>query len=213
MSQSLTESLPLPQRLAFAYAPAPAKSAVLALFAFDARLAQAIRQASEPIMAQMRLAWWRDQFRLEPARRERSDELVRALDNFAGEEAALTELVDGWESLLADQLDARTFARGRAAGFGALAAVLGTSSELAVGAGRRFALVDLAANLENVDEKQAVLAIARDEGLARVSLPRPLRSLALLDGLARRSLARGGKPLLDGPGAMLAAIRMGLTGR
>lgn len=213
VSESLIDSLPLPQRLALAYSPAGAKPAVLALFVLDARLAQAIRQASEPIMAQMRLAWWRDQFKLEPEKRERSDELVCALDGFAGEEAALTEMVDGWEALLADELDARAFARGRAAGFGALAAMLGASTEAAARAGRRYALADLAANLDNAEEKQAVLAIAQAEGLVHVALPRPLRSLTVLDGLARRSLARGGKPLLDGPGAVLAAIRMGLTGR
>ena len=39
------------------------------------------------------------------------------------------------------------------------------------------------------------------------------RSVAVLGGLARRSLARGGAPLLDGPGSALTAIRLGLTGR
>jgi phytoene synthase len=40
-----------------------------------------------------------------------------------------------------------------------------------------------------------------------------LRPLAVLSGLARRSLARGGSPLLDGPGAMLLAVRLGIAGR
>jgi phytoene synthase len=40
-----------------------------------------------------------------------------------------------------------------------------------------------------------------------------LRPLTVLAGLARRSLARGGAPLLDGSGAILVAMRLGITGR
>ncbi|WEK46976.1 MAG: hypothetical protein P0Y56_01435 [Candidatus Andeanibacterium colombiense] len=207
----LIDSLALPQRLALAYAPKSARPATLALFALDARLAQAVRQASEPIMAQMRLAWWRDQFGLAANRRERSDELIRALDLFAGEEGALIGLVDGWESLLADELDAEGFALGRARAFAALARRLHLPDEPAAAAGRRFALADLAANLADAEEQRAVLGLAGGGG--RIALPRELRSLAVLDGLARRSLARGGAPLLDGPAAMLGAIRLGLAGR
>jgi phytoene synthase len=213
VSENLIASLSVPQRLALAYTPGGTKPAVLALFALEARLAQAVRQASEPIMAQMRLAWWRDQLRFVPGARERSDELVRALDIFAGEEAALRELVDGWEILLSEQLDAAAFAEGRGGAFAALARVLDAPDKPAAQAGRYFALADLAANLGDAGEKQDVLAAARSEGGTRVVLPRQLRSLAVLDGLARRSLARGGAPLLEGPGAMLAAIRLGLTGR
>jgi hypothetical protein len=35
----------------------------------------------------------------------------------------------------------------------------------------------------------------------------------VLAGLARRSLARDGAPLLGGPGAMLLAVWLGFTGR
>jgi len=218
MSAALTDSLSVPQRLALAYAPGPAKPAVLGLFALEARLGQAVRQASEPIMAQMRLAWWRDQFRLDPAARERSDELVRALDLFAGEETSLVALVDGWEVLLSDRLDETSIAdiaEGRGGGFAALARVLGCAdvAALAASAGRRFALADLVAKLSDPEERQAAFSLAQDEGQARIALPRRLRSLAVLDGLARRSLVRGGARLLDGPGGMLAAIRLGLAGR
>jgi phytoene synthase len=207
----LIETLPLPQRLALSYAPGAAKPATLAVFALDARLGQAVRQASEPIMGQMRLAWWRDQLGLAPAARERSDELVRALDALAGREPELIELVDGWEELLAEQLDVRAYAQGRAAGFGALATR--DSAERARQAGRVFALGDLAANLGPADERRLVTEEAANEPARRGSLPRALRSLTVLEALARRSLARGGTPLLDGPGAMLTALRLGIVGR
>jgi phytoene synthase len=44
-------------------------------------------------------------------------------------------------------------------------------------------------------------------------LPRALRPLTVLAGLALRSLARGGAPLLDGAGATLLAVRLGIAGR
>jgi phytoene synthase len=73
-------------------------------------------------------------------------------------------------------------------------------------------LGDLAAHVEKSEERAAVLDAA--EGLeACPRLPRPLRPIQVLAALARRSLRRGGTPLLDGPHAALLAMRVGITGR
>lgn len=218
MSQSLIETLALPERLALAYAPAAVKPATLALLALEARLAQALRQASEPIMAQMRLAWWRDQIVLAPGQRETSDELAAGLALFAGEEKALSASIDGWEVLLSEQMDeaaVERIAAGRSATFGALARLHGAghAQEAAIAAARRYVLADLAAKLTDKEEREAALALAGREGMGRIALPRALRSLAVLDGLAQRSIKRGGAPLLDGSGSVLVAIRLGLSGR
>lgn len=218
MSQSLIETLPAPQRLALAYAPARAKPRTLVLFALETRLAQAVRQASEPIMAQMRLAWWRDQLALPVAKRENSDALAASLTLFEGEEIALQALVDGWEVLLSEWMDlaaVERIAAGRAAGFAALARLSGADHAVddALRAARRFALADLATKFSNSEERAQVLALVGAERGQGIALPRALRSLAVLDGLARRSIARGGAPLLDGPASALAAIRLGLVGR
>ena len=80
-------------------------------------------------------------------------------------------------------------------------------------AGQRWALADLAANIGNPQERETVHAIAGMIGPTR-RLPRALRPLTVLDGLARRSLAAGaGAPLLHGPLSGLAAMRLGLFGR
>ena len=47
--------------------------------------------------------------------------------------------------------------------------------------------------------------------LAALKLPRQLRTLAVLHGLARRR--RGAMPLLEGPLALAAALRIGMIGR
>jgi phytoene synthase len=218
MSAGLLEILPPPQRLALAYSPASTRDHLLALLAFDARLGMAIRQANEPIMAQMRLAWWRDQLRLEAEQRERSDELVVALDRLAGMRGALFALIDAWEGIVGEFLYNQTIgalgsARGKA--LAALGRLTGASDtiEAVERAGARWGLADLAAGLSDDAERRLVLARAGELGTMRIPLSRDLRTLAILDGLARRSLAKGGAPLLSGPASGLLAIRLGLIGR
>src|SRR5690606_34428243 len=216
--QSLVETLPLPQRLALAYAPRRLRGATLGLFALDAHLANLVRKAREPLLAQARLAWWRERLEEPIELRPRGDPLLGLLASWREGEAALAALIGGWEHLLVDRLDAATigeFAEGRAAGFGGLAALAGEESSRASAehAGKRWALADLAAHLGDAGERERALETARASGQQRLALPRALRPLAILDGLARRSLARGGAPLADGAFAGFAAVRLGIVGR
>ncbi len=216
MSASLIDTLPLPQRLALTYAPGKARSATLALFALDTRLGQALRQTNEPIMAQMRLAWWRDQLKLEPQARERSDELVCLLDMLDTQREALSALVDGWELLLTEDFAesaAGAFASARAQALLGLARIVEApdAPEEVLLAGQTWALADLAASLSNSAERAATLSIAPREQVRRLS--RRLRPLAVLNALARRSLTAEGNGLLESPGSALLAMRVGLLGR
>jgi phytoene synthase len=218
MGDGLLDFLPPPQRLALAYSPASTRPYLLALLAFDARLGMAIRQANEPIMAQMRLAWWRDQLRLEAEARERSDALVVALDRLAGMRGALFALIDGWERILGEFLDNQAIgelvsARGKAVAAAGRLAGAADPGELIERAAARWALADLAAGLSDGAERRLVLDQARALGSGHIPLSRALRTLAVLDGLGHRSLARGGGPLLAGPASGLLAIRLGLLGR
>lgn len=213
MAEDLLDELPRPQRLALSYAPAAVRSAMLGLLALDARLGAILRRRGEPLLAQMRLAWWRDILTAEPA--SWPSDAVLALLRPWGDPGALVPLVDGWEALLSDQLDPVAigeFARGRGAGFGLLARELGCDPGSAEAAGRLWAFGDLAANLTDTAERAAVVEASRVE--ARLpALPRVLRPLTVLAGLAQASLRRGGAPLLDGPGAALLAVRLGIFGR
>ena len=214
MAHLLLEELPPAQRLALAYAPGAAKQPTLALLALDLRLAKTLQRKGEPVLAQMRFAWWRDTLAKERAAWPRGDEVLALLRDWR-DPAALTPLVDGWEMLLADRFDSAAigeFADGRGRAFGQLAAELGTDPGPARACGELWALGDLAANIGDPAEREAVVEAARR--LPRCTgLPRALRPLAVLAGLAQRALGRGGSPLLDGPGAAFLAMRLGITGR
>lgn len=212
--------LPLPDRLALAYSPAYIRPAYLCLMTLDQRLAQIISQASEPLLAQLRLAWWRDELARPPGQRPKGDPLLDAIGEiWRGQEAAFRALVDGWEELLSDPpfpaSAAQNFAHGRAAGFAAIARLAGVDDcEGAVSlAARRWALADLAAKTSNMDERAEVLAMGLALGAVSVRLPRAMRPLLVLDGLARTSLAVGGAPLMQGRRNLLSAMRLGLFGR
>lgn len=215
MDHVLLDELPTAQRLALAYAPGRAKPPTLALLALDARLAKTMQRKGEPVLAQMRFAWWRETLAKAPEQWPQGDEVLALLREWR-DPAALAPLVDGWEMLLAESLDAAAiaeFAGGRGRAFGQLAAELGADADAraATNCGRIWALGDLAGNIADPAEREAVLEAARRLPPCG-SLPRALRPLAVLAGLAQRALGRGGTPLLDEPGAALLAMRLGITG-
>jgi len=195
-------------RLALAYAPASAREDWLTLLALDARLAGVVRSAREPMLAQLKLAWWRDRLGADPAGWPRGEPLLARLADWA-DPAGLVALVDGWEALLADPpLDvaaAEAFAGGRGGAMAILARRLGLAEGPATQAGRDWSLAELALGTELPSGFPMAEVPAR--------LPRSLRPLAVLRGVTRRALAHGGAAALYRPGAWLTAVRIGLLGR
>ena len=124
--------LPPPLRLALGYAVPHSRRAIAAMFALDSRLARAGAEASEPIIAQMKLAWWRDQFAKPPADWPRGEPLLAEISAQELRPERLIGLVDGWEALItAENLDPpalQAFAAGRAASWLAVAEALGEGS-------------------------------------------------------------------------------------
>ncbi|WP_129523553.1 hypothetical protein [Pelagerythrobacter rhizovicinus] len=211
--------LPLPQRLALNYAPARIRAQTAALFALDARLGELVAKANEPLLAQLRLAWWRDELGKPQPGRARGDPVLDSLELWGGEEHALIGLVDGWEQLVGDAplpgAALEAFAAARAEAFAALARLAGEARAEANArdAGRDWALADLAARVSDEHERRTALRLA-GEGERRVPrLPRVLRPLAVLRGLAHRASARGGAPLVARRRDILAALRLGMIGR
>ncbi|MCA0904735.1 hypothetical protein [Qipengyuania aquimaris] len=190
------------------------------MFELDRRLAGVVATSSETVIGQMRLAWWRDLLAKPEGERPLGEPLVTSISDAWGEQAAaLTELVDGWEALLvAEALDPEAldqFCKGRASAWSAAVRGLGfaeAEQQKARRAGYRWALADLAAHLSDEHERRLVLSHA-DTIPGHRAMQRRARPLAILSGLAKRSLVLGGKPLLEGRGAALLALRIGISGR
>lgn len=215
----LLAGLPPIQRLATAYAPRRAKGATLALLALDTRLAGIVRSAREPMLAQLRLAWWRERLG-EPAGSARVGEpLLALLRVWEGQAGALSGLVHGWEHLTgeaplpADAFSGLAAARGEA--FAALAVLLGEGDAAAMARrfGHDWALADLASHVAHAQERETLHALVAERDWSGASLPRSLRPLAILRGLGARDVVRGEQASRHGAGALVAAIRIGLAGR
>ena len=109
-SDSLLESLPPARRLALAYAPAAARLPLLAFLALDVRLAGIVRNSHEPMLAQLRLAWWREQLQRDGGAWPEGEPLLAALRSWDGRHDALVPLVDAWEGMTgAPPLDPAVF--------------------------------------------------------------------------------------------------------
>ena len=187
------------------------------LFTLDNACAQVARSAHEPVMAQIRLAWWRDGLLAETAQpQHRSPEMdaLRALDGFAGMRPHLVAMVDGWEELIlfdgADP-DAMLSAYARGRGGGLFAAFDPASGGHGESAGRIWALWDLAGHLSDADLSAQAIALARDALCTPTCLP---RMLAMMAAVARRDIARGmGAPADLTPGLYLRLLRAQLFRR
>lgn len=210
-SQDLVDKLPISRRLALSYAPADMREPLLAFFALDLRLAGIVRSSHEPMLAQLRLAWWREQLESDGSAWPEGEPLLAALRSLGGRHRALAALVDGWEGMTgAPPLPADVFgklAEARGLGFAAIG-----GDEAAMRPGRNWALVDIAMRLSNAQERAAVLDLARAQDWSRPRLPRRLRPLAVLHALAARSLRRGAEMDTMTPGDFAAAMRVGILG-
>lgn len=205
----IRETLPPEQRLALAYAPAQHRDALLAALGLDVRLAQVVTGAREPLLGQIRLAWWHERL-ADDADPVAGEPLIELLHAAGTERQSLRALVDAWEGLLGDEsaetLDSLAAARARAL---CQAAPEAASDPGAATAAREWALHDLSRIPGPWGDHAARLADA--EAWRAPRLPRSQRSLAVLHALARRrrTIGRAGSD----PWSILVAVRVGLFGR
>jgi len=208
-----TDPLPPEAELALAWSGPKVRAPLSIALQFDRRLARIVARTSEPMLGQMRLAWWREALAKPLDERPRGDAVLDAIGgHWQGREGALAQMVDAWEVLAtAERIgpdEAAAFGTGRGAffaGLGAAEAKGAAAARLAL-AGRRWALADAAAGVSDAAERAVLVAsgLAPGEGDGRI--PRVLRGLAVLEALALRALRGGGHPLMQGRGAPLAAL-------
>jgi phytoene synthase len=210
MDAANDDHLPPEAELAIAWSGQWVRAALTTALQLDRRLARIVARTTEPMLGQMRLAWWREALAKPVAERPRGDAVLDAIGaHWRGREAALVAMVDAWEVLVTastlgpEEID--SFSSGRGAFFGALAD--GPASARAARAGQRWALADAAAAVSDEGERAALVAAGLAVQGERGRMLRALRGLAVLEALALRSLRSGGQPLMAGRGASLTALR------
>ncbi len=220
MQDDLNEALPDEIELALAHTSEVQRAQIWALFALDQRLARIVGKATEPLLAQMRLSWWRDMLKMPADDRPKGDVVLDAIGaEWAGSEDALIGLVDGWEHLLAEPpltdaaIDA--FAMGRATALAAFGEAKTRPDRVTTFnlLGQIWALADLASKVESGEERHSI--VQSGMRLCEQDLPRArdFKAIAILAALGARALREGGRPLLEGRSAGLIAARAALLGK
>jgi phytoene synthase len=181
-----------PERLAVLYAPRAAQVLWEGFLLLDRRLADAAREGRDPLMIQLRLAWWRDRFDQPSSAWPQGEPLLALLRAWDAERAALRGLVDGWEARTVGEDGGAELGKARVDAICALALLSGVRPDDVV---RRAAAEWL--GLEPA-------------GAGAPILSGKLRPLVILRGMALRDAAgRPGGPVRD----FLAILRLGLFGR
>lgn len=218
MTLETLEPISEEQRIALAHTPKPVRPKLEAFFALDHRLGQLVAKATEPMLGQMRLAWWREMLAKPVGERPSGDAVLDALGaQWAEDERPLADLVDAWELLVAEEsLGSETilaFAEKRAGPLTAFADAEGSQRKVLQASAMAWALAETAAHMSDGDERQHFIKAGQGLEPPPERLARDFRGVAILGTLGRRSLRRGGRPLMEGRGAGALAFRVGLLGR
>lgn len=99
---SLMSTLAPPAKLAVAYARGSIRPPFTLLLETDKRLQGIVENAREPMIAQIKMAWWREAFEKPANARPTGEPLLQALNDVENviPSAALESLVFAWELLL-----------------------------------------------------------------------------------------------------------------
>ncbi|SFR79039.1 squalene/phytoene synthase family protein [Sphingomonas jatrophae] len=194
--------------LALLHAPADARDDLAALFALDARMRQIVIGAREPMLAAIKLVWWRERIEALPEA-PAGEPLLAALAEAvrAGMPAeAVAGIVAGWEDVLAEDVTAGHAARGAALFRAAAARLGGPMPDGLEAGGAAWALVDAA--------RHGAETLSAAQGQSRAPRwPGRLRALGMLARLAEQDAA-GGRPAPQAtPGRSARMIWHRLTGR
>jgi 15-cis-phytoene synthase len=189
--------------LALTHVPVRHRAAIAALWAVDAAMGDVLRTTSDPLLGQIRLAWWRERLEeldegvvpAEPRLRAVARQLVP--QGVSGRDVAVLE--GAWLRLFDDfPWDIATvegiWFRGRHL-FGLAARVLGQPGQEIEAAGGLWALVDAARHCSDAASRALLVAQAKTLGTAleRVKFTAKLRPLSALAVLAWRD-AHPGEP-------------------
>ena len=215
----LIDELPAEQRIAAAYMAAAIRPAFVTAFALDQRLARIVAKTTEPMLGQMRIAWWREALMKPAEDRPGGDAVLDAIaHHWPSDYRHLIQLVDAWEYMLAGEalgqeaLQSFIEHRIRPLLFLAGKVTSAPTASAATWATRNWALADVMCHLADESERGLVRQMANEMPDRPDRLPRGIRGLIVLGALGARALNAGGAPLMQGRGAALVAMRAATLG-
>jgi 15-cis-phytoene synthase len=196
-----------PKRLALTYAKRHLRDVLALLLNHDVRLAQIVGNVKEPLIGQMRLAWWRDVMSKPAGERPTGEPMLAELASLEEQGAdarlacAMLKLVDAWGELLADDewspeaIQRHTQAKAAAifATFAALTGADPAGADQVLTIGERWALAELLQYCQTAKQHDAVVT-RLDAGEPVYRLPPTLRPLTILAFAAqqrRQNAAQG----------------------
>ena len=189
--------------------PRARRAAMSALWGLAARLTKLLIDAREPLIGQIKLAWWRDMAAMlatDPSGLPKGEPLLAELQQTWAGKGGLDALVDAAEAmLLADDADQK---RAAAESFGAQLFIL--SGGDAVG-GKRWGLIWGAGVEDGEREARDLLEQAKRIAAPARSVFARNRSLLMLDRWAAAIAHNDGERNLRAEGMLL--LRIGLFGR
>ena len=189
--------------------PRDRRAAIAALWAFAERLTKLLADAREPLIGQIKLAWWRDMAAMladDPAALPKGEPLLAELAASWAGQAGLDTLVDAAEAMLVADDAAAHDAAARAFG-GALFALSGGPA----GGGARWGLLWGAALQHGASDAQHFFATARNLPPPPRALFTGNKALLMLDRWAGAIAAHDGERHWRSEGLLL--LRLGLFGR
>ncbi|KEQ51469.1 hypothetical protein [Sphingobium chlorophenolicum] len=185
------------------------------IWALDARFARLVATTSEPIIGQMRLAWWNDVLTDESGVKGQGEPLIDAMRKLSAlPPSGLSQWLDGWEALMGE-VDLSGYAEGR--GGGLFRALVGREDvpPWLDRTGAAWALWDLSGH--SADREVAGRAIDLARGYitgGRLPWPRAWRPLRIAYHLARHDIEKGRRaPAGLTPALYLRLVRVALMGR
>jgi phytoene synthase len=189
--------------------PRARRAAMSALWGLAARLTKLLIDAREPLIGQIKLAWWRDMASMlasDPARLPKGEPLLAELQQTWAGKGGLDGLVDAAEAmLLADDADQK---RAAAESFGGHLFKLSGGDEAG---GRRWGLIWGAGVKDGELEARDLLEQAKRIAAPPRSVFARNRSLLMLDRWAAAIARSDGERHLRAEGVLL--LRIGLFGR
>ena len=207
-SEPLTETYPdIRDPRVMVAVPRDRRPAIAALWALAGRLTKLLRDAREPMIGQIKLAWWRDMLAMlasDPAALPKGEPLLAELQAAWAGQSGLDALVDAAEAMLLAENEAER--RDAAAGFGeALFSLSGGAG------GARWGLLWGAGLQEGEAEARHLFTDARNRPAPQRASFAASKALLMLDRWAAAIAARDGERRWRSEEWLL--LRIGLFGR